>query len=937
MSEAEIPVPFDPERAARRQRSLDGGWYVEPDPKNVGRTEGWGETLRSRGRPVEVPACWNEVLPGYEGVAWYFKSVEEPAAAHGEQILLRFDGVDYAAEVWVDGDFAGSHEGGHTPFVLDVTDAWKSAPRHFIAVRVVDPPHDRAEGVDGVVFAEIPSGCQAWFVNYGGIWQGVELIRTGGIYISNVRIEHVPGDAQLRVAVELRSSTTMRVRCRLDILDADRHGLGSAATILDAAPGVRRETIRIRSVHLTRWSPMETRLYTLRTIISVGNVVSDACETRFGVREWAPSGRGFRLGEEEMVVRAISDWQLYPGGLARPGDRFELLRRLKMMRFLGFNAVHCRWRPPVPALLDLCDDVGMLAIVEPTAGPVRVGPQCRPRCSGEVLETLSRDWNHPSVVFWRIGGGVPWPEGLGGPAPAAEQRARYGELGAELRLLAGEVDGTRPILGEAGASGGAAGASGAGGSAGCVEVPARVEGAVDDAAVDRLRSAAGDGSPFMLTEIAVTNLPDFDRTVKGFGKQGQGREDAKAARAMRDWVAAAFDALELAADFGTPAGLAARVQKVRGRALSRLVVGARANPAAAGFFVDQLCDILPDGLQGVRDAFMGQRRGQRYLWRALGPVALGVFVRPSQAVAGEPVRLEVVGFNDTGRPRRERLKIQVKSAAGDLLEREMDVRLTAGRVQGLFEEDVALPETAAGRHNIRVKFGEDCAASESFWVYSRPEPVVGVCVVDPDGVLPPAWVEARGEEVGGAGFIVAPVSDVGRFEQSARLVLEEVRAGARAVFLGLPLEEAGGAAGVCWCAERLWPSEVFERPVHYAASGPGAGTSFHLILKHRLFQGMRTRCIADAEYAGIWPRWSLRVEGADVRAPVLRPPLRSHVRLSGCGGAAGGWWGGDLLTLPFGKGRVVLSTFRLVEGAQSPAARALFANMAAYVGGGPSG
>src|SRR5512138_1014096 len=119
--------------------SLNGTWAVTFDPENRGRKLGYHEKL-PKGQPAPVPGVWEMVRPGYDGAGWYSRSFELPQeAAAGKVIRLRFGAVNYFCQVWVNGTHVGSHEGGYTPFVLDVSKA-AVAGENQLVVRVVDPP-----------------------------------------------------------------------------------------------------------------------------------------------------------------------------------------------------------------------------------------------------------------------------------------------------------------------------------------------------------------------------------------------------------------------------------------------------------------------------------------------------------------------------------------------------------------------------------------------------------------------------------------------------------------------------------------------------------------------------------------------------------------------------------------------------------------------------
>ena len=111
---------------------------------------------REEAKPTKVPWIIQDAFPGYHGVAWYWREFDASPNPHaGGRYLLRFWAVDYRAEVWLNGTRVGEHEGGETPFVLDVTDAIRTGAnkKNLLAVRVLNPTHER---IDGIVLAETP-------------------------------------------------------------------------------------------------------------------------------------------------------------------------------------------------------------------------------------------------------------------------------------------------------------------------------------------------------------------------------------------------------------------------------------------------------------------------------------------------------------------------------------------------------------------------------------------------------------------------------------------------------------------------------------------------------------------------------------------------------------------------------------------------------------
>ena len=108
----------------RQSRTLDGSWTVIFDDANVGRELHWERADRFEAWPeseqVAVPACLEEYRLDYQGVAWYGRRFATPPEWAGCPMLLQFDAVNYRAEVWLNGEPAGAHDGGYTGFALEV-------------------------------------------------------------------------------------------------------------------------------------------------------------------------------------------------------------------------------------------------------------------------------------------------------------------------------------------------------------------------------------------------------------------------------------------------------------------------------------------------------------------------------------------------------------------------------------------------------------------------------------------------------------------------------------------------------------------------------------------------------------------------------------------------------------------------------------------------
>ena len=118
--ESNAPADVEP---TRESVSLNGTWKIAFDTENTGKDQRWFEHFPSTATPIRVPGVWNEIRPNYQGVAWYQTSFAAPARWQGSSVRISFGAVSYLAEIWLNGRYLGTHEGGYTPFEVEAGDA----------------------------------------------------------------------------------------------------------------------------------------------------------------------------------------------------------------------------------------------------------------------------------------------------------------------------------------------------------------------------------------------------------------------------------------------------------------------------------------------------------------------------------------------------------------------------------------------------------------------------------------------------------------------------------------------------------------------------------------------------------------------------------------------------------------------------------------------
>ncbi|MBN2506573.1 MAG: glycoside hydrolase family 2 [Verrucomicrobia bacterium] len=396
----------------RRLLSLDGsGWLLATDPGNVGRAERWCDAPRPDARPTRVPWIIQDAFPGYHGVAWYWRRFEAPRNVHpGGRTLLRFWAVDYAAEVWLNGQAAGGHEGGEAPFVLDVTGAYQPGATNLLAVRVLNPTHTP---IDGIVLNETPhrnkvipyTSGSAW--NLGGITDSVELLLAPAVRVEDLFVRPDPRTGRVSIRAGLRNAAPRPVACRLEFViapAASGETLGVTRLEREFTPGDTRVEAELTLASPRLWELNDPFLYRVTTRLTAADpAVWDEHSVRCGFREFRFAGGAFRLNGRRVYLRCSHTGNCTPVGLELPHDPDLLRRDLVNAKMMRFNAIRFIAGVPKRYQLDLCDELGLMVYEESYAAwCLADSPNMAGRYNASVLGMIRRDRNHPSVTIWGL-------------------------------------------------------------------------------------------------------------------------------------------------------------------------------------------------------------------------------------------------------------------------------------------------------------------------------------------------------------------------------------------------------------------------------------------------------------------------------------------------------------------------------------------------------
>ncbi len=276
---------------------LSGLWSLALDPDNRGRQDEWFKAHPPvEVRDAPVPGFIQQAFPSQHGVAWYWHTfVPDHIPAPGERALLRFHAVDYLADVWLNGQHLGSHEGGETPFTLDATAALLPG-ENLLAVRVLNPTNTP---IDDIILAQVPHrnkfmeedfqpGCGK---NYGGIVQTVALLVVPAVRVTDIFAQPDVQSGQINVTITVRNDGDAPVQSTVNIAAGPAHDgtvLATATLAVEATPGETHHTTTLQIPHHRLWSLDDPYLYRIAVTIEANDAPGQTLPPRGSSALWLP-------------------------------------------------------------------------------------------------------------------------------------------------------------------------------------------------------------------------------------------------------------------------------------------------------------------------------------------------------------------------------------------------------------------------------------------------------------------------------------------------------------------------------------------------------------------------------------------------------------------------------------------------------------------------
>lgn len=381
-AKAQVKDAFDgilPVTDPKMEMSLNGEWQLKvvegiTDDKQVPASD---DTWRQ----IPVPGCWEAYgfcKPKYDSASaltgYYRTTFSIPEAWKGQHIVIRFDGVLYGYDLWINDKAVGSWRSGYNTAMFDITPYLnRKNQQQDIALRVVSqfPGSDFDYNDD-------------WAPN--GIFRDVTLMAVPKTHLKDLTI---------------RTKNTGEVYVSADIANGGK-GTQVKHEILDKQ-GRLVGTTKVE--HPLLWTAETPNLYTLRTTLLRNGKALQTFEHKFGFRELTIDGNVLKLNGQPIKLRGVTSHSTDPVTV-KVIDEASILRDMRLMKEASINYIRTSHYPREPRFYELADSLGFYIIDEV---PFGYGDKnlsdstFYPVLQQRAQATIRRDKNHPSVLIWSLG------------------------------------------------------------------------------------------------------------------------------------------------------------------------------------------------------------------------------------------------------------------------------------------------------------------------------------------------------------------------------------------------------------------------------------------------------------------------------------------------------------------------------------------------------
>jgi beta-galactosidase len=396
-----------PVRDAEWTKSLSGLWKFK---YLAGASPGADQEFY---RPSFDVSAWKEItVPGHwelqgfaeprykrvaDGTGLYRSTFRVPETWQGRRVFLRFEGVLYGFEVWVNGEQVGAWTSSYNPSTFDITDALKPGTENLVAVQV-------ATHCKGYDFDQ--NDC--WAIS--GIYREPFLFSTPQTYFTDyTERTTLNADGSARVQFEAVVSGVADVKSVTvagRLLSQTDEEIGNwQMPLAGVSGGNAKGEASITVKHPQLWTAETPSLYRVELTLKKGNKTLQQIHERIGLREVTIEDGLLKLNGKPIKLHGVDHHDIWPE-TGRTASEALLRRDLDLIRGANINFIRTSHYPPDRRLIELCDEMGIYVMCEVPFGfgdEHLTDPAFQENLLVRARATVRRDRNRPSIIVWSVG------------------------------------------------------------------------------------------------------------------------------------------------------------------------------------------------------------------------------------------------------------------------------------------------------------------------------------------------------------------------------------------------------------------------------------------------------------------------------------------------------------------------------------------------------
>ena len=344
-------------------------WLIATDKDNIGKKNNYHNNIVNGAISCVVPSIIQQYFPNYHGVCWYYcKFKPEISVTKTDRIILNFGGVDYKAEVWLNGEYLGSEEGGETPFSFDVTNLVDFSRENLIAVRVVNPTENV---IDGITYKCIPHRNKEIFkqagsnLNHGGIWYDVKLYSVPAVYIEDKTLTgSINGDFTASIDfISHLSDVDGEITVKITENNSLSLTVAEKTVNYTFVNGDNNVTLNLSVPNVILWDSLNPYLYIVEITVDT-KYGKQSSVNKFGFREFKVENGYFYLNGKKTFLKCAHTGNAYPVGQMYAVHIEQMRQDLIYAKASGFNTLRAISGVFRPEQIALADEIGLLLYEE---------------------------------------------------------------------------------------------------------------------------------------------------------------------------------------------------------------------------------------------------------------------------------------------------------------------------------------------------------------------------------------------------------------------------------------------------------------------------------------------------------------------------------------------------------------------------------------------